>query len=221
MGSDEQAEKLPLTTYATLGLLTPSEEFTAVEIQARAQNLLRYFYWTPALSHIRRELNRLEEFGLVEVREARQSRVRRTLKYRISEAGSEVLRTWVETSTIDPVVTKNPAILRVWLGRRAGDGTLVLAALRAHLNAVRADLADLRANVDRVDAVIAARADSIGKAGAPPGRDLPVLVSRPMWSNAVFRYCLRSLEFDAANLEQLHEELAALVGPRYAEDPGA
>ena len=63
--SPRTSVKLPLTSYAALGLLSPGEEFTAVEVQERAYALLRYFYWAPALSHVRRELNRLEDLGYV------------------------------------------------------------------------------------------------------------------------------------------------------------
>jgi hypothetical protein len=60
--------RLPLTTYATLGLLSTVTPFSAVEVEERARVYLRHFYWAPALSHIRRELDRIEVLGYVECR---------------------------------------------------------------------------------------------------------------------------------------------------------
>ncbi|ALJ22343.1 hypothetical protein [Microbacterium sp. No. 7] len=65
----ERAEFLPATAYAVLGLLSShQEELSPAEIKVRADWSLRSFYWSPAVSHIRRELERLLECGYVEAR---------------------------------------------------------------------------------------------------------------------------------------------------------
>lgn len=118
-----------MTAYATLGLLSREEEYTAVEVQERAHEFLRYFYWAPALSHIRRELNRLDDLGFVAAREVKQGRVRRTLKYHVTPpAGEQALKEWAEGPGAEPTVVKNSVLLRLWLGRRAGDSQLVIDA---------------------------------------------------------------------------------------------
>ena len=70
------------------------DEMTAVEVQERARRLVRFFYWTPALSHIRRELNRLEALGYVSSHEERVGRVKIALKYQVTEQGEAALREW-------------------------------------------------------------------------------------------------------------------------------
>jgi len=67
-GYDEDSGpgELPATAYAVLGILIVNdEELSAGEIKTRASFGMRYFYWSPAVSHIRRELRRLLALGLV------------------------------------------------------------------------------------------------------------------------------------------------------------
>lgn len=79
---DSGSEELPATAYAVLGILTVNdEELSAGEIETRASFGMRYFYWSPAVSHIRRELRRLLALGLVEEREITLRRVRRSQVY--------------------------------------------------------------------------------------------------------------------------------------------
>ena len=142
-GRDDEHKPLPLTSYAILGLLSSTDEYTAVEVKERAHQYIRFFYWTPALSHIRRELNRLEEFGFVTARDVPQGRVKQTLKYRVTEAGEESLRLWAEDGPFDVPVVKNSVLLRLWLGRRAGDKEKVLNFVRTHIARVESDRTEL------------------------------------------------------------------------------
>jgi len=57
-------QPLPATAYAVLGILSVNdEELTPGEIRVRADFAFRHFYWSPAVSHIRRELQRLLEMA--------------------------------------------------------------------------------------------------------------------------------------------------------------
>ena len=92
-------DELPATAYAVLGILSLNdEELTAGEIKTRAGFGMRHFYWSPAISHIRRELRRLLDMGLVEEREITNGQVRRSLVYQTTAAGEEALARWVTGS---------------------------------------------------------------------------------------------------------------------------
>jgi DNA-binding PadR family transcriptional regulator len=208
----ENHAPLPLTCYATLGLLSHDEEYTAVEIQGRADQMLRWFYWAPALSHIRRELNRLDDLGYVEAREERQGRIKRTLKYRVTPEGERALREWAEQDEADTdVVVKNAVVLRLWLGRRAGDSHRVLASLRRqieHVYAERDELAELVEKAGRT------RRDRQAAAEAASGteRDQALLTAaKTEWSESVMSYCLRNYDHELRNARRLLKDLERLA----------
>ena len=57
---------LPVTAYLVLGVLAANDEqLTAGEIKTRAELSVGHFYWSPSVSHVRRELNRLLAQGMV------------------------------------------------------------------------------------------------------------------------------------------------------------
>ena len=57
---------LPVTAYLVLGVLAAyDEQLTAGEIKTRAELSVGHFYWSPSVSHVRRELNRLLARGMV------------------------------------------------------------------------------------------------------------------------------------------------------------
>lgn len=208
---DEPGDLLPLTSYATLGLLSPHERFTAVEIQERAYQQLRHFYWAPALSHIRRELNRLDDLGYVDALEVRQGRVKRTLKYSITELGSKALAEWAERPDADPLIVKNSVILRLWLGRRADNAHLVLQALQRHIEHVEGELAALDEQMKTSEQHYDERVQALQELDEPEGSDLQTLVSRTAWHLGVMRYCRRGYEQEIRNSTKLLRELTALA----------
>jgi DNA-binding PadR family transcriptional regulator len=202
---------LPLTSYATLGLLSLGGEFTAVEIEERAYHYLRFFYWTPALSHIRRELDRLEDLGYVSCREVMRGRIRRTLKYWLTPAGVTALKEWAEGPLIERTVKKNPAILRLWLGRRGGDSSAVLRALEAHIEFERAERQSL---IDHLQNSYTLYQEHVLEAdtGSPEtDEDLRAGLWRHAWHIEVMRYCLRDYDYELRNLEQLLSDMRQLA----------
>lgn len=198
---------LPLTCYATLGLLNTTEDYTAAEVQARVHRFVRFFYWTPALTHIRRELRRLHTLGYVEAREERQGRVRRVTKYRATAAGEHKLRQWAEGGPFEPAVVKNPVLLRLWLGRRAGDKERVLRFLEAHIERVESERRDVASLIDEVRAygdelAAAAEGDEEARAEAQ---------ARAQWLRVVLSYVLRDHNYDVTNARQLLDELERIT----------
>ena len=85
---DSASEPLSATAYAVLGILSVTdEELTPGEIRLRAEFAFRHFYWSPAVSHIRRELRRLVEMGLAAEREIAIGQVRRSQVYQTTAEG--------------------------------------------------------------------------------------------------------------------------------------
>jgi DNA-binding PadR family transcriptional regulator len=208
--------RLPLTTYATLGLLSTVTPFSAVEIEERARLYLRHFYWTPALSHIRRELDRLEKLGYVECREVISGRIKRTLKYRPTPEGTAALKEWVESGHIERTVKKDPAILRLWLVRRGADPAVVLDAFDHHLEYVRSERDSVISHVAETEALckeladVSKRMDNVDGGGSD-AEDLNGARWRMEWHLEVMRYCLRDYDNELENLEQLQSGMRRLL----------
>ncbi|WP_007509546.1 PadR family transcriptional regulator [Pseudofrankia saprophytica] len=187
------ADGLPTTAYAVLGMLAVADvPLSPVELKTRADFSLRFFYWAPAISHIRKELARLEALGLVTASPAPGRRIRRTLVHEITPAGRTVLRDWLhQTADEEPVVIKHPVLLRVWLGAET-EPERVVEILDRYVEQTRAAVDELRWGRRRAQEV---RLDS-----------------RPelRYSRAVGDYVLRRMYAELANVAQLRDELADL-----------
>src|SRR6201987_2877138 len=85
---------LPTTAYLVLGVLAANDEqLTAGEIKLRAEFSVGYFYWSPSVSHVRRELNRLLARQMVKETGAQAGKRAITL-YEVTSTGMEALRRW-------------------------------------------------------------------------------------------------------------------------------
>ena len=200
-----EAEGLPdgltSTAFAVLGILAVNDEELSVgEIKTRATYGMRFFYWSPAVSHIRRELRRLLELGLVEEREIVIGKVRRSQLYQTTAAGEDVLLRWVTREDVDePVVVKNSALLRVFLGARA-PLDVVLAVLDARADRVAADIED-------------------HVWGRRRAAELGILEQENLQlPAAVAEYTLRALYFEQANLRQLRDRVVGLDREAFRRD---
>src|ERR1700721_930588 len=128
---------LPVTAYLVLGVLAATDEqLTAGEIKMRAELSVGHFYWSPSVSHVRRELNRLLARGMVSEIGA-QSGKRAITFYETTDSGLDALRRWVQHFPgDDQVAIKPPVILRTWLAR-GEDPERVVDTLDRHLDATR------------------------------------------------------------------------------------
>jgi DNA-binding PadR family transcriptional regulator len=181
---------LPVTAYLVLGVLAANDEqLTAGEIKMRAELTVGHFYWSPSVSHVRRELSRLLEWGMVsEI--AAQSGKRAITLYETTDSGLDALRRWVQHFPgDDQVVIKHPVILRTWLAR-GEDPERVVETLDRHLDATRA----------RLDEALWSRQRSreLGLADDPDQR----------FSFAVLDYAIRGLYAEISNIAQLRDEIA-------------
>ncbi|MCV7410261.1 hypothetical protein AWC05_21635 [Mycobacterium florentinum] len=185
---------LPVTAYLVLGVLAANDEqLTAGEIKMRAELTVGHFYWSPSVSHVRRELNRLLEWGMVsEI--AAQSGKRAITLYETTDSGLDALRRWVQHYPgDDQVVIKHPVILRTWLAR-GEDPERVVDTLDRHLDATRA----------RLDEALWSRQRS---------RDLGITDDPDQrFSFAVLDYAIRGLYAEISNIAQLRDEIASGTG---------
>lgn len=188
---------LPTTAYLVLGILAANDEqLTAGEIKTRAEFSVSYFYWSPSVSHVRRELLRLLERNMVQDSEIKVGKRTSTL-YRTTDTGLQALQRWVEQlPDTDQVVIKHPVILKAWMSKDS-DATRTLDALDRHLEATR----------KRLDEALWSRQRTreVGISEEPSMRT----------SLAVLNYSIRSLYAELSNITQLRDEVA--VGT--TEDP--
>jgi DNA-binding PadR family transcriptional regulator len=182
---------LPVTAYLVLGVLAANDEqLTAGEIKTRAELSVGHFYWSPSVSHVRRELNRLLGRGMVSEIGA-QSGKRAITLYEATDFGLDALRHWVQHFPgQDQVVIKHPVILRTWLAR-GEDPERIIDTLDRHLEATRA----------RLDEALWSRQRS---------RDLGIIDDPDQrFSFAVLDYSIRGLYAEMTNIQQLRDEIAS------------
>jgi DNA-binding PadR family transcriptional regulator len=148
--SDPEAE-LSQTAWAVLGVLSFPGDRSGYEVKSWVDRSLRFFYWSPALSQIYRELKKLESVGYVSSYLAPQDELRNKRLYRITDAGRDAVTNWAASSPATPPVLKHGVLLRVWLGHLLGTEQLraVLAAHIDYAERMRAEAAELEASAHR------------------------------------------------------------------------
>jgi DNA-binding PadR family transcriptional regulator len=144
------SQDLATTSYALLGLLAFGDGLTGYELKMRADNTLRFYWVSPAMSQVYSELTRLEQLGLVEGISERQGR-RTTRRFRLTQTGSAVLTEWLARPSEDFPILKHPVALRLLMGHlidphvrltMLDDYLQGLAERRVELQAVRDSLGD-------------------------------------------------------------------------------
>ncbi len=143
------SQDLPTTSYALLGLLSFGDDLTGYELKQRADNTLRFYWVSPAMSQVYTELSRLTEQRLVSGREDRTAPTRRTCRYQITPKGRRALEKWLSTASSEFPALKHPVALRLLLGHlvapaRSRDLLIryleALTTRRAELQAVKDSL---------------------------------------------------------------------------------
>lgn len=121
---------LPPTAYAILGLLAFDDPLTAYEVKRRADRSLAFFYWSPAMSAVYTELERLERLELVQHEAVAETDLRAKRVYRITTRGHEALCAWVAEGSWEPNQLKHFMALRTFNGHATGPGPLIEHAER-------------------------------------------------------------------------------------------
>jgi len=131
------------TANAVLGLLSFGRELSGYDLKKWADHSLELFFWSPAMSQIYTELQRLESLGLVSSRLEEKADARSRRLYAITDDGRRWLSHWLVSEPVDFPVLKNSMILRVWLGDLMDPGTLT-SMVREHRDRLKARLAGTR-----------------------------------------------------------------------------
>jgi len=196
-----QTGELPSTAYAVLAILSVNDEQLSVgEIKTRASHGMRHFYWSPAVSHIRKELRRLLALGMVEEQRLKIGPVRHSQAYQTTGTGEDALARWVASSSPDEqVVVKNSVLLRVYLGAKA-PLDVVLAVLDRRIAQVEEAIEEITWGRRRA---------------AELGLDQEGHLRFPM---AVGDFTLRGLYFEQANLRQLRAQIAGFDTEDFRRD---
>jgi DNA-binding PadR family transcriptional regulator len=108
-----------------LGLLSFGRDLTGYDLKRWADNGLGYFFWSPAMSNIYRELSRLEELGYVASLRFPADDKRQRRVFQITQAGLLALAEWVASEPTDGLMLKDHALLRVWMGHVARPSQLI------------------------------------------------------------------------------------------------
>lgn len=145
----DDSPRLPATSYALLGLLTFGDELTGYELKQRADMTLRFYWTAPAMSQVYTEVARLLRLELVAT-----TVEGRTTRYRITDAGQQALREWMDTTPAGFPVLKHPVALRLLMGHvtEVSELRTMLEEYVVELAANRADLAEVRASLVGADA---------------------------------------------------------------------
>jgi len=141
------------TSYALLGLLafdesTESVGLTGYELKRRADNTLRFYWVSPAMSQVYSELNRLAALDYVDVHEDHGGG-RTTRHYRITAAGRRALEEWLADRPPEFPILKHSVALRLLMGHLAGDPAMrdMLATYASDLETRRAELTAVRGSL--------------------------------------------------------------------------
>lgn len=127
------------TANAVLGLLSFGRELSGYDLKKWADHSLQLFFWSPAMSQIYTELQRLESLGLVTSRLEEKADARPRRLYAITDDGRTWLSHWLASEPVDLPVLKNAMVLRVWLGDLMDPDTLT-AMVREHRDRLQARL---------------------------------------------------------------------------------
>jgi PadR family transcriptional regulator AphA len=110
----ETRRELTTTEYAVLGLLAFGES-SGYDLARAASRSIGYM-WAPSRSQIYKVLPRLVAWGQAESREVEQRGRPDKALYRITQAGLDELRSWVETIEDEPAGGQQIFLLKLFFG---------------------------------------------------------------------------------------------------------
>jgi DNA-binding PadR family transcriptional regulator len=143
----EPATGLPLTvtSYLVLGLVGHLGAATSYDLKQAVAETIGGF-WSVPHSQLYAEPARLARAGLLGEERERGGRQRRT--YSLTDAGRAALRRWLDAPAEEGTELRDPALLKLYFGRQAGEGSV--ARMAAHAATVhRHHLAAYEAMIER------------------------------------------------------------------------
>jgi PadR family transcriptional regulator AphA len=138
--------QLTTTEAAVLGLLSHRPR-SGYDLRKAVEASVGYF-WGPAKSQIYAVLPRLVEGGYASVRKVVQDQRPDKSVYRLTRAGREALKRWIEETPPPPDPDRNPLLLKVFFGEVASQEILVehiqqrrreAETLRSYLEGIKED----------------------------------------------------------------------------------
>jgi DNA-binding PadR family transcriptional regulator len=183
--------ELPATSWAILGMLTFGAK-SGYDLSKMVDQSIGHFF-SPAKSQIYSELRRLVGLGFADVEHVNQTIRPNKRLYSITPEGRRQLKTWLETSEVEPESIKSPFLLKMFFGALISREILIGQVKQAHEQAQE----DLQA-LEAVEAQI---------------KDKPEY----LYPNLVLRFGLAHNRASVSWTAQVLEELEHLVDPG---DPG-
>jgi DNA-binding PadR family transcriptional regulator len=140
------------TAHAALVLLAfgPASGY---ELKQRADNTLRFFFASPAMSQIYAELDRLTEAGLVADHRERRGGERETRVFSLTPDGRAELGRWLAADPVPSTVFKSHLALRLVVGYLADPDRMRsdIATERERVRAETEALEKVAASLDPID----------------------------------------------------------------------
>jgi DNA-binding PadR family transcriptional regulator len=136
---------LTTTDAAILGVLSWAP-MSGYDVKKTVDSTVGYV-WGPARSAIYSVLPRLVEDGLATARKVAQSQRPDKIVYRITNAGRNALRSWIEDTPAPPDPNRNPLLLKIFFGDLSSPEVLADQVRARRLEAER-----LREEMDRFEA---------------------------------------------------------------------
>ena len=115
MSPEPQAQELPQTSFAILGMLS-FQPMSGYDLKLFADKSISHFYWSPAKSQIYAELRRLKNAGLVTEQHIEQENRPDKRVYAITDSGRTRLAEWIDSSDFEQDVFKSSVMLKVFFG---------------------------------------------------------------------------------------------------------
>lgn len=141
--------ELPATSWAILGMLTFGAK-SGYDLSKMVTKSIGHFF-SPAKSQIYSELRRLVDLGFADVEHVNQTVRPNKRLYSITPEGRRELKTWLETSEVEPESIKSPFLLKMFFGALISREVLISQVKQAHeqaqeelqaLEAVQAQIKD-------------------------------------------------------------------------------
>jgi PadR family transcriptional regulator AphA len=136
--------ELTTTEAAVLGLLSEGPR-SGYDLRKAVESSVGYF-WGPAKSQIYAVLPRLVEGGYARVRKVAQDQRPDKSVYRLTRAGRDALKRWIEETPAPPDPDRNPLLLKVFFGEVASQEVLV-----EHIRQRRFEVETLRTYLEDIE----------------------------------------------------------------------
>jgi PadR family transcriptional regulator, regulatory protein AphA len=131
----KKAKTLPTSSYVILGLIEVCGPLTPYELKKRVDESIGYFWEFPR-AQLYLDPERLVQLGLL--REEREAEGRRRRTYHLTEAGREVVESWLREQTPSPVELRDTGLLKLYFGSLTDTQTLMaLAEAQATMHRLR------------------------------------------------------------------------------------